>query len=112
MTTSTRLPLSGSRTRLSRLAAASLLALSLAAAPAFAAEDVVDEGAEQAEETGSAESEEEEGSGKIQLAETPRDRVGLMVLGFLGVITLGGAITAARQLGGKRPQATGEFRWR
>jgi hypothetical protein len=111
MTTSTRLPLSGSRARLSRLAAASLLALSLSAAPAFAAEDVVDEGAEQAEETGSAESE-EEGSGKIQLAETPRDRVGLMVLGFLGVITLGGAITAARQLGGKRPQATGEFRWR
>lgn len=110
MTTSTCLPTSGSHARLSRLAAATFLALSLSAAPALAAEDVVDEGAEQAEETGPAT--EEAGSGKIQLTDTPRDRVGLMVLGFLGAITLGGGITAARQLGGKRPQATGEFRWR
>jgi hypothetical protein len=111
MTTSTCLPTSGSRARLTRLAAATFLALSLSAAPAFAAEDVVDEGAEQAEEAGGA-SPEEEGSGRIQVAETPRDRVGLVVLGFLGAITLGGGITVARQLGGKRPQATGEFRWR
>lgn len=110
MTTSTCLPTSGSRARLSRLAAATFLALSLSAAPAFAAEDVVDEGAEQAEEVGPAT--EEAGSDKIQLAEGPRDRVGLMVLGFLGAITIGGALTMTRQLSGKRPQATGEFRWR
>jgi hypothetical protein len=110
MTTSTCSHGPGLRARLTRTAAASVLALSLTTAPAFAAEDVVDEGAEQAEETGA--TSEEEGDHRIQMAETPRDRVGLFLLAFLGAITLGGAVTTSRQLRGKRPQASGEFRWR
>jgi hypothetical protein len=111
MTTSTCSHGPGLRARLTRTAAASVLALSLTTAPAFAAEDVVDEGAEQAEETGTP-AEEDEAGHRIQMAETPRDRVGLFLLAFLGAITLGGAVTTSRQLRGKRPQASGEFRWR
>lgn len=114
MMTSSRLATSVTRSRVAGLAAATALALSLAAAPAFAAEDVSetgDEAVDEAVETTDGHAEEEEG-GKIQLAERPRDRVGLIVLGFLGAITVGGAITAARQMKGSRPQASGEFRWR
>jgi hypothetical protein len=71
----------------------------------------VDE-AEAVEDVDGGEAAEEEEGGKIQLAETPRDRVGLMMLAALGVMTLGGAVTVVRQIGGKRPQADGEFRWR
>ncbi|MEX1177996.1 MAG: hypothetical protein WEB09_06005 [Nitriliruptor sp.] len=97
------------RARASRLLAASAIALSLSAAPAFAAEDPVAEDGGAIEEEGA--TEEAEG-GKIEVAETPRDRVGLLVLGFLGAITVGAAVTSARQLKGERPQASGEFRWR
>ncbi len=106
MKTSSRLSPPALRARVGRLAAATVLGLTLSAAPALAAEDVVSEGGEEAAEA------EAEGGGKIQLAEGPRDRVGLIVLGFLGAITVGGGITAARQLRGQRPQASGEFRWR
>lgn len=113
MTTSTCLPTSVTRARLVRLVAAGALAfaVSLPAAPAFAAEaaETGDEAAETAPDEAGAE---EEGSGKIQLAERPRDRFGLLLLGSLGAATVLGAITIVRQLGGKRPQATGEFRWR
>ncbi|MTV23974.1 hypothetical protein FTX61_00850 [Nitriliruptoraceae bacterium ZYF776] len=98
--------------KLTSLAGSAVLALTLAASPVLAAEEPVE--AETAEETAEAEADahaEDEG-GKIQLAETPDDRVGLLILGFLGAITVGGAVTAVRQIGGKRPQATGEFRWR
>lgn len=78
--------------------------ISLAASPALAAE--AEEGAEDA---ATAPAEE---PGKITMAETPRDRVGLIVLTALGAFTIAGGITAARQIGGKRPQADGEFRWR
>jgi hypothetical protein len=71
----------------------------------------VDE-AEAVEDVDGGEAAEEEEGGKIQLAETPRDRVGLIMLAALGVMTLGGAVTVIRQIGGKRPQADGEFRWR
>jgi hypothetical protein len=111
MTTSACLPTSVSRARFARLVAASLLALSLSAAPAFAAEDVVSDGGAEAEEQEAGQAE-EEGSGKIQLAERPRDRVGLILLGFLGATTALGVVTMNRQMRGKRPQATGEFRWR
>jgi hypothetical protein len=109
MTTSSRHHSPVSHARSARLVAAAALALSLSAAPAFAVEDAPAEAAEQAE-TGS--HGEEEGSGKIQLAEGPRDRVGLIVLAFFAAVTIGGAMTASRQLRGKRPQASGEFRWR
>ncbi|MEX0836280.1 MAG: hypothetical protein WD010_09330 [Nitriliruptor sp.] len=107
METSRALTLTVLRARATRLLAASVVTLSLSAAPAVAAEDNV------AEDGGAIEAEgDEEESGKIQVAETPRDRVGLIVLGFLGAITVGGAITSRRQLKGERPQASGEFRWR
>jgi hypothetical protein len=108
METSRALTRSVPRARASRLLAATALALSLSAAPALAAEDPVAEDGEAISDEGAAE---EEG-GKIQLADTPRDRVGLIVLGFLGAITVGAALTTNRQLKGERPQATGEFRWR
>lgn len=110
MTTSSRLHTSGPHARSARFAAAAVLALSLSAAPAFAVEEAPAEGQEEHAESGG--HGEEEGSGKIQLADTPRDRVGLIVLAFLAVVTAGGAMTASRQLRGKRPQASGEFRWR
>lgn len=49
---------------------------------------------------------------RISMADTPRDRFGLLLLGAL---FLGGGIAvvnARRQLKGERGQATGEFRWR
>jgi hypothetical protein len=108
METSRALTRSVPRARASRLLAATAIAVSLSAAPALAAEDPVAEDGGEIVEEGAAEEE----AGKIQLAETPRDRVGLIVLGFLGAITAGAAMTTSRQLKGERPQATGEFRWR
>ena len=49
---------------------------------------------------------------RTALADSPRDRLGLLLLGSLVV---GGALAyanARRQFKGERPQATGEFRWR
>jgi hypothetical protein len=108
METSRALTRSVPRARASRLLAATAIAVSLSAAPALAAEDPVAEDGGEIVEEGAAEEE----AGKIQLAETPRDRVGLIVLGFLGAITVGAAMTTSRQLKGERPQASGEFRWR
>ena len=49
---------------------------------------------------------------RIQIAETPRDRIGLIL--FAALIAGGGLAfaNARRQMKGERPQATGEFRWR
>lgn len=95
--------------KLSRLVSASAIAVALLAGPAVAVADVEDDVApEELTEVG----EEGDEEGRIQMAETPRDRVGLFMLGALGLMVLAGAITATRQLGGKRPQADGEFRWR
>jgi hypothetical protein len=100
------------------LVGATLLALSLVAGPVLAAEEpgggeeAPVEGAE--EGTGDeivGEHGEAEG-GKIQLAQSPRDQVGLILLGALLV---GGGLAfanARRQLKGERPTATGDFRWR
>jgi hypothetical protein len=99
-------------TKLIRLTGAAAIALTLSAGPAVAAEDapaedVPAEGEEAVEDA----SGEEEG-GRIQVADTPRDRVGLIVLGFFAAVAAGGAVTVSRQLKGARPQADGEFRWR
>ena len=91
------------------LACTALLALVLLAVPALA----VDDGAAPALAAEEADTEEEaEGDGRLQLAETPRDRLALVLLAALLV---GGGLAAAngrRQLKGERPQASGEFRWR
>jgi hypothetical protein len=117
------------------LAGATLLALTLVAGPVVAQEDAdVGEEAPVEGEEAPVEGEEapvegeeapvegeDEGivgdhgdaeGGKIQLAETPRDQVGLILLAALLV---GGGLAfanARRQLKGERPTATGEFRWR
>lgn len=101
------------RARAVGLLAAAALALVLTPAPALAADDPGGEDPAVEETTDAIEGVDaaEEG-GRITMAETPRDRVGLVLLGFLVVITFGAAITMRRQLKGERPQATGEFRWR
>jgi hypothetical protein len=96
------------------LVGATLVALTLVAGPALAVDDpaggedapVEDEGGDIVGEHGEAE------GGKIQLAETPEDVVGLLLLALLVV---GGGLAFAnsrRQLRGERPTASGEFRWR
>jgi hypothetical protein len=94
------------------LVGVALLALTLVAGPVAAAEDPAgDDAAVEGDEGVDGEHGEAEG-GKIQLAETPRDQVGLLLLTALLV---GGGlafVNARRQLKGERPTATGEFRWR
>jgi hypothetical protein len=95
------------------LAGVALLALTLFAGPVAAAEEpaggeapVEGDDGEIVGEHGEAE------GGKIQLAETPRDQLGLLLLTALVV---GGGLAfanARRQMKGERPAATGEFRWR
>ena len=91
------------------LACTALLALVLLAVPALAVDDDAAPALAAEQPVGE---EEAEGDGRIQLAETPRDRLGLVLVATLFV---GGGLAAAnarRQLKGERPQATGEFRWR
>lgn len=98
-------------TRSWTLAVAALVALALLAGPAAAqVEDLsvvaVEETSEELAETDEAE------SGRPALADTPRDRVGLLLLAALFI---GGGLAVAngrRQMKGERPQASGEFRWR
>lgn len=85
--------------RLTTTAAAAALATALTVGPVFAVEDEVepapvDEG------------------GRIELVETQRDRLGLLLLTGLVVAGGFGLANARRQLKGERPQASGEFRWR
>lgn len=49
---------------------------------------------------------------RVPLAETPRDRVGLILLATLAIWGVLAWINMRRQLKGERPQASGEFRWR
>ena len=81
--------------KLTLLIGAAAAALTLSVGPVFAAE-----------ETESGEDH------RTQLAETPRDRLGLLLLGSLVVGGGLGLANSRRQLKGDRPQASGEFRWR
>ena len=96
-------------TRLWMLTCAALLAVALLAVPALAQEDGMDDADEAlVEET----AEEEDEGGRIVLADNPRDRLGLLLLTALVV---GGGVAIAngrKQLKGRNPQASGEFRWR
>jgi hypothetical protein len=102
---------------------ASGAALALAVGPVAAAEaepaddapaEEPAEGEDAAEEPAEGEDggEDEDEDGKIALAETPRDRIGLILLGALLAGGWFAATNARRQLKGERPQASGEFRWR
>jgi hypothetical protein len=98
-------------TRSWTLAVVALMALMLLAVPAVAQiEDLsvlaVEETPDETTEAGETE------SGRRALADTPRDRVGLLLLAALFI---GGGLALAngrRQMKGERPQASGEFRWR
>ncbi|MFA9444684.1 hypothetical protein [Egicoccus sp. AB-alg6-2] len=97
--------------KLLRSSAAALAALILVAGPVAAAEDpAAPEAGEGSEEVVGDHG--EGTSDRYQIAETPRQQVGLLLLGALGVGTWLAAGNARRQLKGERPQATGEFRWR
>jgi hypothetical protein len=95
---------------------AALVALTLVVGPAVAVDDPAEGGEEmpvegEADEGIVGEHGEAEG-GKIQIAQTPRDQVGLI---FLSALFVAGGLAFAnsrRQLKGERPTATGEFRWR
>lgn len=87
-------------------AGAASASLVLLVGPVAAVEDAPDDAAEEPA------ADEAEEDGRIQIAETPRDRIGLI---FFGALIIGGGAAAAnarRQMKGERPQATGEFRWR
>lgn len=94
-------------TLLVTVAVATLL---LAAAPAMAETDDVDDVAEaeqQVEDDGA-----EDDDHRIALAETPRDRVALLLF---AAMALGGGVAftqGRRQMKGSHEQASGEFRWR
>ena len=46
------------------------------------------------------------------IAPTQRDQLGLVLYGFMAIVTVAGIATMRRQLKGERPQTDGEFRWR
>src|SRR5690554_6511835 len=92
--------------KLTLLVGALVVALSLVAAPAMAVED------EPAGEVPVEAPAEDDGDHRIAIAESPRDRLGLLFLGALALAGLLGLANARRQLKGERPAASGEFRWR
>ena len=88
--------------KLTLLVGAAMLALALTAGPVLAAEDASEE----------APATQEDDDGRMELAESPRDRVGLILLGSLFAAGGIGFLGMRRQLKGEHSQATGEFRWR
>ncbi len=82
--------------------------LVLLVVPVAAEEEPVDDAP--VEEPAAEEADDE--GGRIPIAETPRDRIGLILLGALIIGGGAAAANARRQMKGERPQATGEFRWR
>lgn len=88
--------------RLAVVLTAVLLAAALAVGPALATEGG-------GGETGAGESGE---TTKIQLPQSAHDRVGLILLGLSGAAVVIAGANAISQLRGRRPQATGEWRWR
>lgn len=92
--------------KLTVLIGATLVALTLVVGPAFAVDEPADEPA------GTEAQADDEAGRRIAIADSPRDRLGLVFLGALVVAGGLGAANAWRQLKGERPSASGEFRWR
>ena len=88
--------------KLMLLIGATSVALMLVAGPALAVDDA----------PGDVPATEEPAGERIPIAETPRDRLGLLLLGAFVVAGGLAFANARRQLKGERPQASGEFRWR
>lgn len=84
--------------RFAYLAAVAAVLLALAAAPALATEG--------GGEAGGGE------PAKIQLPDSPRDQVGLILLGLSGLAVVAAGANALQQLRGRRPTTSGEWRWR
>ncbi len=91
------------------LVSVALATLLIAAAPALAQDDADDVAeVEQQVEDDAAEDDDH----RIALAETPRDRVALLLF---AAMALGGTVAflqGRRQMKGSHEQASGEFRWR
>lgn len=85
------------RRRLTVIISATMMSLALLAGPAVAADAVLAVS---------------EGDHRIVLAETPRDGLGLLLLGALLAAGGAGVANARKQFKGDRDQASGEFRWR
>lgn len=91
--------------RLLLLTIAALLSVVLVSAPALAVDEPADGGS--TEETPA-----DDGDDRIALVDTPRDRLGLLLIGAMLTAGAIAAVNMRRQLKGGRPQASGEFRWR
>ena len=96
--------------KLTLLVGAAMLALALAAGPVLAVEDAPEDAPAEAPEEAPADQEEE--GDRIAIADSPRDRVGLILLGALFAAAGFGFLGMRRQLKGEHSQASGEFRWR
>ena len=93
---------------LTLLLSAALAVLVLGLGPAVAQDEPADDGVEEVE----ADQPDDADDHRITIAETPRDRVGLLLLGALvigGIIAL---VQGRRQMKGQHEQASGDFRWR
>lgn len=108
--------------KLTLLLGTAVVAAMLAAGPVAAQDDAGDEAPTDEAPTEEAPTDEapaeeppaeaDDEAGRPTLAETPRDRLGLLLLGSLAVAGIVGWIGMRRQLSGERPTASGEFRWR
>ena len=92
-----------------------LLALALVAGPALATDlDEATDGVVLAVEEGddAEQAPAAEDGERRALADSPRSRVALLLYGSLFAMAAFGFIGMRKQLAGRNPQATGEFRWR
>jgi hypothetical protein len=100
----------------SLLLGTALLALALVAGPALATD--LDEAAggvdvlAQEEGDGAEPAPAPDDGERRALADSPRSRVGLLLYGSLIAMAAFGFVGMRKQLKGRNPQATGEFRWR
>lgn len=101
---------------LAMLVGTALLALALVAGPALATD--LDEAADGVDVLAVEEGDEAEPAPATEdgerraLADSPRSRVALLLYGSLIAMVAFGFIGMRKQLAGRNPQATGEFRWR